>query len=100
MNIREELEKQKLYCGRMLSGSKQSPNGQTCIWNANIVTKSLGKVWYGDLNITTDGKKLKEIASIIGEPIYVLREMDCRFKTENDPTDTLMSRAVWSTNEQ
>lgn len=85
------------HFGRMLSGSKISPPGQTCVWNANVVTRSMGKVWYGDLNLTKDGDKLKAIASEIGEPLYVLREMDCRFETEGDPVEVLIGKAVWST---
>ena|ERR1035437_4708888 len=88
-----------LYSGRMLSGSKISPLGQKCVWNANIVTKSQGKVWFGDVNITKDGPLLKEIAAEAGEPLYVLREMDCRFDTASDSADVLIGKAVWNTNE-
>ena len=31
------------------------------VFNANIITK-YGKAWYGDLDLTRDGQKLKEIA--------------------------------------
>ena len=99
MEIHEEFEKRKLYCGRMVSGSKRAPEGQRCIWNANVVTKSGGKVWFGDLNLTKEGKLLKEVAEAIGEPIYVLREMDARFETEGDSVELLISKAVWDTNE-
>jgi len=99
MNIREEMDKRKLYCGRMVSGSKCAPEGQRCVWNANVIIKSQGKVWFGDLNITKEGKILKEVAEVIGEPLYVLREMDCRFETALDDIDLLISRAVWNTNE-
>jgi len=97
MNINEEFEKEKLYCGRMVSGNKSAPMGQRCIWNANAVVKSQGKVWYGDINLTKEGNKLKKIAKEIGEPIYILREMDCRFDTEQDSTDILIGKAVWNT---
>ena len=97
MNIIELFEKQKLYCGRMISGNKHAPFGQICIWNANAVIKSQGKIWYGDINLTKEGKKLKKISKEIGEPIYILREMDCRFDTERCLIDTLIKKAVWST---
>lgn len=94
------FEKHKLYCGRMIAGSKRGPAGHVCVWNANVVIKSRGKVWYGDLDITKEGDKLKKIAEEIGEPLYVLREKDCRFDTESDPVDVLITRAVWSTLEK
>jgi|FAXJ01.1.fsa_nt_gi hypothetical protein len=88
-----------LYGGRMLSGSKISPKGHKCVWNANIVTRSQGKVWFGDVDITKDGPLLKEIAGKAGEPLYVLREMDCRFETATASVDVLIGKAVWNTNE-
>jgi hypothetical protein len=91
------LEENKLRCGRMIAGSKRSPEGQLCIWNANIITRTEGKVWYGDLNLTKEGNLLKQIAKEYGEPLYVLREMDCRFESETGVISTLISKAVWST---
>ena len=84
-------------CGRMIAGSKRAPAGCICVWNANVITKSSGKVWFGDLNLTKEGKILKEIAKEVGETLYILRESDCRFDTEKDPIDLLISRAVWNT---
>lgn len=81
----------------MISGSKMAPPGEVCIFNANVIIKSEGKVWFGDLNLTRDGNALKAIAAEINEPLYVLREMDCRFETANDPVDVLISKAKWST---
>lgn len=91
------MEENNLYVGRMISGNKRSPDGHQCVWNANIVTRSEGKVWFGDINITKDGEKLKKIAEQYGEPLYVLREKDCRFETQNDPIEVLIDKAVWST---
>lgn len=93
------FEKHHWYSGRMLSGSKIAPKGHTCVWNANIIARSQGKVWFGDVDITKDGPALKEIAAEAGEPLYVLRESDCRFERENDPIDVLISKAVWNTKE-
>ena len=89
--------KHKLVCGRMISSSKKSPTGNICVWNANIVTKSSGKIWFGDLNLTKEGDRLKKIAAEIGEALYVLREKDCRFDTEKNPIDLLISMAIWNT---
>lgn len=97
--IVELFESKKLYIGRMMSGSKNCPGGQKCVWNANVITRSQGKVWFGDLNLTRDAAVLKEIAAVLGEPLYVLREMDCRFNTVSDPIELLILKAVWSTNE-
>jgi hypothetical protein len=100
MNVDELMElfvAERLYCGRILSGSKRGPDGHKCVWNANVVSKSHGKVWFGDLNLTKEGKTLKEIATKFGEPLYVLREMDCRFERQDDPIETLISKAVWNT---
>jgi len=95
--MNELFKKYKLCCGRMISGNKRSPEGNFCVWNANIIVRSVGKVWHGDLNITKEGPLLKQIAYEFGEHLYVLREHDCRFDTENDPIELLISRAVWDT---
>ena len=96
--INELMEEQNLRCGRMISAHKDSPPGCKCVFNANLVSPTKGKVWYGDLNLTREGDKLKEVAKAAGETLYVLREMDCRFETENDAVKLLAARAVWNTN--
>ena len=73
------------YTGKMLSGSKKSPEGETIVWNSNVCTKKHGKIWFGDLNITRDIDKLKELAIRIKDTVYVLREHDARFEYEYDP---------------
>lgn len=86
-----------LRTGRRISGSKTEPKGHFCVWNANVVTRKHGKIWFGDLNITRESVLLEKIAVLIGEPLYVLRESDCRFDTENDSPAQLIERAVWRT---
>jgi len=76
------------YPGRMISGSKGSyiknnPDN-LAVFNANICTID-GKIWYGDLDITKDIGKLKELAKKTILDIFVLREMDARFENENNP---------------
>ena len=83
--ISQTFENQELRCGRMISYSKSlyvrnNPKGQP-VFNANIVHKDLGKIWYGDLDLTIDSEKLQAIANELGE-LSVLREMDCRFDKE------------------
>lgn len=97
--INDVLSRHGFWCGRMLSGTKTSPKGNFCVWNANIVTKGAGKVWYGDLNLTKDEKALNEIEEEIGEPLYVLHEMDARFENEGKPANQLITKAIWKTNE-
>jgi len=86
-----------LHIGRMISASKKAPEGHFCVWNANVITKTHGKVWFGDLNITKDAPVLEKIALAIGEPIYILRESDCRFNTANDSIEILIKKAIWRT---
>lgn len=70
-------------CGRMISGSKSSYKGNA-VFNANLCIESR-KLWFGDIDLDKDKKKLQAIADCFAEPIYILREMDARFDTENSP---------------
>lgn len=74
-----------LRAGRMISGSKISPKGEVCVWNANLCTKSKGKFWFGDLNLTHDLEQLQQAAFEQGESVYILRERDARFQSEANP---------------
>ena len=82
--------------GRMISASKSmyftSHPDNIVVFNANICTDD-GKIWYGDINLTTEGKHIAELAKHIGETIYVFREMDCQFDNETKPK---LDRAVTS----
>ena len=99
-DIDELMKAQSLYMGRMISPHKSAPKGCVCVWNGNLVSPSRGKVWFGDLNLTREGEKLKEVAKAAGETLYVLREMDCRFDTENDSVELLLQRAKWNTDQE
>jgi hypothetical protein len=73
--------------GRMLSFSKSyyrddHPENEV-LFNANIFCKEFGKIWYGDIDVTLEGKLLDEIATELNITLYVLREMDGRFENEN-----------------
>lgn len=54
------------------------------VFNSNIF---LGKekIWYGDVDVTEDREKLKQLAVAVGGEILVLREMDGRFEHEKSP---------------
>jgi len=67
-------------------GSKSSyrlkhPN-DFILFNANVCIEK-EKIWYGDLNLTLDKKKLQKLAKELNENIYVFYEMDARFENEN-----------------
>ena len=86
-----------LEMGRMIAASKstycQEHQGELVIFNANVITKTHGKVWHGDLNITLDFDNLKNIADKLKEDLYILIEGDARFGYENQPIDILISKA-------
>jgi len=86
-----------LMMGRMIAPSKstycQEHQGELVIFNANVITPTHGKIWYGDLNVTLDFDNLKNIADQIGEDLYILMEGDARFGYENDPIEQLISRS-------
>ena len=93
-----------LTLGRMITDSKSqyvnnNPHS-VCCFNANICTANDGKIWFGDLDITKDAETLKAIAETSNEIIYVLRESDARFGSENVDPVILMQKSIWNTNEE
>lgn len=105
----EEITIQKVFrnegfmLGRLLCESKsmyrEAYPDNLVVFNANIVTVTHGKIWYGDLDITRDQEKLREIATIVGEPFFILKEMDGRFDNEDKSASELIKKAVWNTSE-
>ena len=89
------MSKMFLWQGRMLSGSKTAPEGHICVWNANIVTEDLQKVWYGDLDLTTDAADLQWYADDLGKTIYVMKERDARFLRPGEVPDLSKAVAVY-----
>jgi hypothetical protein len=87
-----------LRIGRMISGSKSSYREKypdhVVVFNANIITESRNKIFYGDLDLNLDIDNLTNVAKSLGEPLYVLREMDGRFENENKDFEFYKSRAV------
>jgi len=86
-----------LMMGRMIGASKstycQEHQGELVIFNANVLTRTHGKIWYGDLNVTLDFDNLKNVADQLGEDLYILMEGDARFGYENKPIATLIAKA-------
>ncbi len=76
-----------MHC-KIISGSKsgyvQRNPRHLAIFNANVCTKT-EKIWYGDLDITLDKNELSKLAQALNEDLYVLYEMDGRFKNEESP---------------
>lgn len=74
--------------GRMISQSKsgfrERHPDHAAVFNANLCVEA-GKIWFGDLDLTIDEPLLLELANQLDEQIYVLREMDGRFKNELRP---------------
>jgi hypothetical protein len=84
--------------GRMISGSKsgymERNPGNKVVFNANIVIESRGKVWYGDIDLSLDAAELMGVAKDLGEPMYILREMDARFENEKQSVEFYKHKAV------
>ena len=101
--IQQHFESHGLILARMIGGSKSIYRKERpkdlAIFNANVFMKDIGKVWYGDLNLTEDYLVLKDIAKSLNTTLYVLWEMDGRFGKENRPIDELIEKAVWNTDE-
>lgn len=43
---------------------------------ANILTKERGRIWWGDIDITSEMNDLKQLAKDLNEELWILREMD------------------------
>jgi hypothetical protein len=86
-NYAEVFDKNHLQIGRMLSGSKSGYRDKypdnLVVFNANIVLHEIGKIWYGDIDVTRDFENLKNIADELKCDLYIIREMDARFENEN-----------------
>jgi hypothetical protein len=63
------------------------------VFNANICLSPRRKVWHGDLDLTEDEPLLHDLARRTGAIVYVLYELDARFKNDESP---LIAEAVYS----
>ena len=101
--IQQYFESHSLYVARMIGGSKMGYRTEhpddLIVFNANVFMKDVGKVWYGDLNLTEDYVILKSIAESLDTTLYVLWEMDGRFGEEKKPIDELIKKSAWNTDE-
>ena len=101
--IQQHFESHGFNSARIITGSKSvyksSKPKDLVIFNANVFMKDMGKVWYGDLNLTEEYMVLKSIAASLDTTLYVLWEMDGRFGEEKKPIDELVKKSVWNTDE-
>ena len=101
--IQQHFESHGFHPARMIGGSKSIYRKEhpkdLAIFNANVFMKDVGKVWYGDLNLTEEYMVLKSIADSLDTTLYVLWEMDGRFGEEKKPIDELIKKAAWNTDE-
>lgn len=77
------------FPGIILNSSKSDNN---IIYNSNILVGNK-KYWFGDFRLNNK-TKLDDISQLLEEPIYLLREMDARFETEDNPN---IDKAVYVT---
>lgn len=92
------FRKNGLHVSRMISFSKsfyreEYPDNEV-YFNANVFTLEDGKIWYGDLDLTLDTEKLKDVSKEIGKKLYVLYEMDGRFENEKQSKSWIKEKAV------
>jgi hypothetical protein len=95
--INEVFKNKGLICGRMIgfskSGYRKSFPENEVYFNGNIFTKELGKVWWGDIDLTVSSDTLQEIANEIQMDLFILTELDGRFENENRAFDEVKSVA-------
>ena len=99
--IQQHFESHGFHSARTITGSKStykiSKPKDLVIFNANVFMKDMGKVWFGDLNLTEEYMVLKSIADSLDTTLYILWESDGRFGEENKPIDELIKKSVWNT---
>lgn len=71
--------------GRLLSASRSgyldAHPGHAVFFNANIFDSGAYLLWYGDIDLTTDGSLLQALADELGEDIYVTSENPYRWES-------------------
>ncbi len=97
-DICKVFKKHNLHLGRMIGSSKslyrKNNPDNLIVFNANVISESKGKIWYGDLDLTKDHDILSEVAKELGESLYILYEHDARFGSENQDAKILIEKSV------
>lgn len=97
--MEETFYDEGLLQGRMIAFSKSAYRENypenLVVFNANVFVLGEGKIWYGDLDITLEEKKLKKIANKLGKDLFILYEYDGRFENEILPDPEIIKRACY-----
>lgn len=59
------MKQNNMPMGRLLEGSKD------ILYNATVSTQEDGPFWYGDIDLATDGEKLRRVASSLGKSLNI-----------------------------
>lgn len=78
------------YMGKMLSASKtdysKKHSKSTVFFNGNVYDSDGQKIWYGDIDLTRENKKIERLAKVLGESIYVTAEQPFRWSAQTRET--------------
>jgi hypothetical protein len=82
--------------GRLLAASdvwyeKQHPD-HVVVFNANVCIDGPRKIWFGDVDLTDDERRLAVLAKALNTKVYVLAERDGRFGGRDE--NPLLDKAV------
>jgi hypothetical protein len=84
-------------CVGSKSGYRRAHRRHFFVPNANVACRTLGKVWWGDLDLWRHDRQLERVARRLRTRLYVLREMDARFEKADVPFAELRRHALWHT---
>jgi len=84
-------------CFGSKSGYRQMNRRHFFVPNANVFCRSHGKVWWGDLDLWSDARRLEQAAQQLRCRLFVLREHDGRFDRAEMPFGEVREQAVWHT---
>lgn len=105
MEIKELFKNESLQEGRLVSHSKSYYRNKYpynhVYFNANIFVKENNKsvkIWWGDIDISLEGDKLKNIAKQLNKTLFILSEHDGRWG--NEDTVFIEDKKVWTTDDE
>jgi len=97
--MKEQVNEILGHSGKMLSGSKGQYNwdhpDNLVVFNSGVSDANGRYLWHGDIDITLEEDKLKRLAKVIGQTIYVFYEGNLYHKKEGCKED--IADAVYST---
>jgi len=84
-------------CFGSKSGYRFANPDNEFIPNANVFCRKVGKIWWGDLDLTRDRPKLDAVARKLRMKLYVLYEGDGRFENADLQHANVVRLAIWKT---